>query len=142
MRISSPLLLIGLVALSLTSALHAQRPAVPGVTGTIVTEETARQEKKLADKAGAATKDLITREDTGPLSDLRPGMTLVIAYSLDRVTEAVLSKVDRGKKELTVRHGNGTIETLQLTDQKTTATVVYTPDVKGGKKTLYFKPKS
>ena len=72
MRVSIMTQLVGIAALALAPQLHAQRPpAIPGVTGTIVTDETAKDEKKAADKAGAAAKDALTPADNkGPLSDL------------------------------------------------------------------------
>ena len=75
--------LIGILALSATTLVYAQRaPAIPGVTGTIVTPETAKDEKKAEDKAGAAVKDAVTPDDSkGPLSDLTPGTT--IHYTLN-----------------------------------------------------------
>src|SRR5438132_777023 len=97
--------LIGILALSAATVVHAQRsPAIPGVTGTIVTPETAKDEKKAEDKAGAAVKDAVTPSDTkGPLSDLAPGTTIVIRFG-DDVTEGVVSKIDRSANEITVRY--------------------------------------
>ena len=61
MRNSWQLPLIGILVLSLSPAMHAQKaPPIPGVTGTLVTPETAKDEKKAEDKAGAAVKDALT----------------------------------------------------------------------------------
>jgi hypothetical protein len=156
MRTSRPFAFVSLVALGMATAVSAQRaPAIPGVTGTIVTEETAKDEKKAADKAAVAIKDLVTREDKGPLSDLKPGSTVVIHYNVDKVTEGIVSKIDRSNNEITVRYDNRKTETLQLTNndavdagqalkqapQGTTRIVVYT-DATGRKIARYFKPKS
>jgi len=157
MRISSHIPLMGIVALSLTPALYAQRPpAIQGVTGTIVTPETAKGEKKAADKAAVAVKDAITREDKGPLADLTPGTTVVIHYNVDNVTEGIVTDINRGNREITIRYGNGTTEKLQLIDRPavdagqalktapegTTKIVVYSSDEAHGKIARYFKPKS
>jgi hypothetical protein len=136
--------LIGLVVLSAAAAAYAQRaPAIPGVTGTIVTPETAKDEKKAEDKAGAAVKDAVTPADTkGPLSDLAPGTTIVIRFG-DSVTEGVVSKIDRSANEITVRYDNKRVEKLVLADRSAsnTRTVQYTNDTKQ-KVTRYFRLKS
>ena len=104
MRNSWQLPLIGILVLSLSPAMHAQKaPPIPGVTGTLVTPETAKDEKKAEDKAGAAVKDALTPNDTkGPLADLRPGTTVVIRHGSD-VTEGVVSKIDRSPCASTTR---------------------------------------
>jgi len=134
----------GLLTLALAPELHAQKPpAVPGVTGTIVTPETAKDEKKAADKAGAAIKDALTPSDTkGPLADLVPGTTVVIRHG-DNVTEGIVSKIDRSSNEITVRYDNKKVEKFVLADRSSgdTRTVEYTNDLKQ-KVTRYFKAKS
>src|SRR5438874_10376824 len=103
MRITSTFPLIGILALSLTPALNAQKaPPIPGLTGTLVTPETAKDEKKAEDKAAVAVKDVVTPDDTkGPLADLTPGTTVVIRFGSD-VTEGIVSKVVRSSNEITV----------------------------------------
>jgi hypothetical protein len=100
---------------------------------------------------------------TDPLSDLKPGTTLIIHYTadnaaqeVDRVgasglgsTEGIATKIDRGKKEITIRYDNGMIETLKLTDRAAadvgtnigpdTRIVVYYSDEASEKVTHYFK---
>jgi hypothetical protein len=136
--------LIGIVALSVATLVYAQRPpAIPGVTGTIVTPETAKEEKKAEDKAGAAIKDAVTPSDAkGPLSDLAPGTTIVIRFG-DDVTEGIVSKVDRSANEITVRYDNKKVEKLVLTDRgaSNARAVQYTNDIKQ-KVTRYFRLKS
>jgi hypothetical protein len=136
--------LIGILALSAATVAFAQRaPAIPGVTGTIVTPETAKEEKKAEDKAGAAIKDAVTPDDTkGPLSDLAPGTTIVIRYG-DNVTEGIVSKIDRSANEITVRYDNKKVEKFVLADRSAsdTRTVQYTNDTKQ-KVTRYFRLKS
>jgi len=136
--------LICIVALSGATLAYAQRPpAIPGVTGTIVTPETAKEEKKAEDKAGAAVKDAVTPDDAkGPLSDLAPGTTISIRFG-DDVTEGVVSKIDRSANEITVRYDNKKVEKLVLSDRGAAGarTVQYTNDVKQ-KVTRYFRLKS
>jgi hypothetical protein len=144
MRPLSPFGVITAALLSLTPQAFAQRaPAIPGVTGTLVTEETAKDEKKAADKAGAAVKDALTPDDTkGPLSDLKPGTTVVIRHA-SAVTEGIVSKIDRAANEITVRYDNKKIEKLVLTDKASAGarTVEYSDEARN-KVTRYFKPKS
>jgi len=144
MRISLHIGLIGIVALSLAPAVYAQRaPAIPGVTGTIVTEETAKQEKKAEDKAGAAIKDAVTPADNkGPLADLRPGTTVVIRHGTD-VTEGIVQKIDRGANEITVRYDNKKVDKYVLADRASadTRTVEYSDETQR-KVTRYFRLKS
>lgn len=138
----TPISLIGIALLTLVSAVYAQRaPAIPGVTGTLVTPETARQEKKAEDKAGAAIKDALTPDDKGPLSDLAEGTTVVIRQGTN-VTEAIVSK--RSGDEITVRYANKSTEKMELAD-KTVAgvrTVEYTLPGSREKVTRYFRLKS
>ena len=144
MRIWSRASLIGIVVLSLSPAMHAQKaPPIPGVTGTLVTPETAKEEKKAEDKAGAAVKEALTPSDNkGPLADLKPGTTVVIRHGTD-VTEGVVSKIDRSANEITVRFDNKKIEKLVLADRASgdTRTVEYSNDTKQ-KVTRYFRLKS
>src|SRR2546423_15642694 len=110
MRHTSASALIGIVALSLSPALLAQHaPPIPGVTGTLVTPETAKDEKKAEDKAAVAIKDAVTKEDKGPLSDLKPGTTVVIRHGTD-VTEGIVSNVLRAANEITVRYNDKKVE--------------------------------
>ena len=144
MRNTWQLLLIGIVVLSLSPAIRAQKaPPIPGVTGTLVTPETAKEEKKAEDKAGAAVKEALTPADNkGPLADLKPGTTVVIRHGTD-VTEGVVSKIDRSANEITVRFDNKKIEKLVLADRASgdTRTVEYSNDTKQ-KVTRYFRLKS
>jgi hypothetical protein len=136
--------LIGIVVLSLSPAMHAQKaPPIPGVTGTLVTPETAKDEKKAEDKAAVAVKETLTPADNkGPLSDLKPGTTVVIRHGSD-VTEGIVSKIDRSANEITVRFDNKKIEKLVLTDRGSAdaRTVEYSNDTKQ-KVTRYFRLKS
>ena len=131
--------------LAVAPELHAQRaPAVPGVTGTVVTPETAKEEKKVADKAAPAVKDAVTPSDKprGPLADMVPGTTVVIRYG-DNVTEGVVSKIDFGANEITVRYDNKRVDKLVLVDKSTSDArrIDYTNDTKQ-RVSRYFRLKS
>ena len=83
---------------------------------------------------------------------LAPGQT----QEVDRVgagglsnTEGIATKIDRGKKEITIRYDDGKIEKLKLTDRaaadvgrsidENTRIVVYFSSEGGAKVTHYFK---
>jgi phage baseplate assembly protein gpV len=182
MRASTTMQLVGIAALAFAPELGAQRPpAIHGVTGTIATEATIKDEQKAGNKIVVATedgaehvydaaKDLVVHGGKNPLSDLKPGTTVVIHYTADNaiheidrvgenglsVTEGIVSKIDRGKKQITIRYDNGKTETLQLTDRAavdagqalknvpegSTRIVVYYSDEAKGKIAHYFKGKS
>src|SRR2546423_13230623 len=144
MRHTSASALIGIVALSLSPALLAQHaPPIPGVTGTLVTPETAKDEKKAEDKAAVAVKNAVTPGDAkGPQVDLKPGTTVVIRHGSD-VTEYIESKIDRSTNEITVRYDHKTIQKLVLADRASAdaRTVEYSDD-SNHKVTRYFRSKS
>ena len=132
----------GLLTLALAPELHAQKaPPIPGVTGTMVTPETAKQEKKAEDKAGAAIKDAVTPDDKGPLRDLAEGTTVVIRDGTN-VTEATVSK--RNGEEITVRYANKKTEKMALVDKSISGALVveYTPAGTSQRVTRYFRLKS
>lgn len=173
MRIPQYLQLVGIVALYAAPAQAQGPPPIHGFTGTIATEATIKSEKKAANKIVVETKDgvehvynaakdLVVHGGKQTLSDLRPGTTVVIHYSADntaqeidrigadglRTTEGVATKIDRGKKEITIRYDNGKIEKLKLTDRAasdvgknigpdTRIIVYYSPEA-GAKVTHYF----
>ena len=143
MRLLSPFCVITVVLLGMSPQAFAQRaPAIPGVTGTMVTPETAKQEKKLEDKAAVAVKDAVTRDDKGPLSDLKPGTTVVIRHGTD-VTEGIVSDIQRSSSVITVRYANKKTEKLVLAERTSAnaRTVEYSDDT-NHKVTRYFTPKS
>jgi hypothetical protein len=182
MRPSTLIQLVGITTLVLAPQLYAQRPpAIHGVTGTIATEATIKDEHKAGNKIVVATedgvehvydaaKDLVVHGGKNPLSDLKPGTTVVIHYTADNavheidrvgenglsVTEGIVSKIDRGKREITIRYDNGKTETLQLTDRAavdagralksipegSTRVVVYYSTEAKGKVAHYFRPKA
>jgi len=120
------------------------------------------------------TKDLLVHGGKGAgvdaLQGLEEGSTVVVHYTvtgaedtaleIDRVgdqglkkTEGVIARVDRGRKEITIKFTDGTTETLQLTDRAAAETgsvlndastggakvVVYYSDEAGHKVAHYFK---
>jgi hypothetical protein len=165
--------LLGTVALG-ASPTYAQGPPIHGVTGTIATEATIKSEQKAANKIVVETEDgvehvydaakgLVVHGGTDSLSDLKPGTTVVIHYTadntvreIDRIdaeglstTEGMATKIDRAKKEITIRYDNGKVETLKLTDRAAADAgknigpdariVVYYSKDAGGRVTHYFK---
>ena len=168
------LALVGMVVLGAAPARAQAPPPIHGVTGTIATEATIKDEHKAANKIVVETEDgvehvydvatgLVVHGGKDPLADLKPGTTVIVHYTadntaqeIDRVgpgglstTEGIATKIDRGKKEITIRYDNGKIEKMKLTDRAATAVgknigedtriVVYYSDEAGGKVTHYFR---
>jgi hypothetical protein len=166
---------VSMVALGMSPA-YAQGlpPPIHGVTGTVATEATIKEAHKAGNKIVVATEDgvehvydaakgLAVHGGKDSLSDLKPGTTVVIHYTpdntvqeIDRVgadglntTEGIATKIDRAKREITVRYDNGKIEKLKLTDRAAadvgnnmdgdTRIIVYYSDEAGGKVTHYYK---
>jgi len=122
------------------------------------------------------TKDLIVHGGKNPgidaLEGLREGTTVVIhpaagptdsAAEIDvlgdeglKSTEGMVTKIDRGKKEITIRYNNGKTETLQMTSRAATESeegvdesgespskvVIYYSEDTGQKIAHYFKKAS
>jgi hypothetical protein len=84
------------------------------------------------------TKDLVVHGGTGrgvaALEGLREGSTVVVHYTVNgtenaareidrvgdeglKVTEGVVTQIDRGRKQITIRFDDGTSETFRLTDR-------------------------
>jgi hypothetical protein len=174
MRAFWRLQLVGIVALGIAPAYAQQGPVIHGFNGTLATEATIKAEHKALNKFVVETADGVehiydaakgigVHGGKGPLSDLKPGTTVVIHYTADNtareidrigpdgltITEGMVTKIDRGKKEITIRYDSGKIEKLKLTDRAAayvgrnigpdTKIVVYYSDEAGGKVTHYFK---
>jgi hypothetical protein len=131
---------IGIAALGIAPT-YAQGPPIHGLTGTIATEATIKDEHKAANTIIVATEDGVEHiygaakglvvHGGDPLADLKPGTTVIIHYTadntaqeIDRVgagglstAEGMATNIDRGKKEITIRYDNGKIEKLKLTDR-------------------------
>ncbi len=175
MRRFSWLYLLAADACTAAPAYAQAPPPIHGLTGTIATEATIKDEKKAANKIAVETKDGIEHVYDAAkglkvhggdqiLADLKPGTTVVIHYSPDntvqeidrvggddglRTTEGMATKIDRSKKEITIRYDNGKIEKLKLTDRAAAAVgtniapdtrivVYYSTDARA-KVTHYFK---
>lgn len=139
--------------------LYAQHaPPISGVTGTIATPETVKEEYKAANKIAVAAEDGIEHvfpAGKGPLSDLTEGSTVAIYYG-SKATEGMVTDVGRKSGEITVRYDNGTVEKLKLAEKQAvdpgralkngtqgdTRVVVYYSDEAHGRIARYFKPKS
>jgi hypothetical protein len=120
------------------------------------------------------TKDLVVHGGKGAgvdaLTGLQEGTTVVVHYTVTdndasaaeidrvgdeglRITEGIVTHVDRRRKQITIRFDNGTTETLGLTDRAaaeagpeleraeagTTKIVVYYRDEAGQKVAHFFK---
>jgi hypothetical protein len=168
------LALVGMVALGIAPAYAQQGPAIHGFNGTMATEATIKAEQKAANKIVVETEDgvehiydsakgLVVHGGKDPLSNLKPGTTVIVHYTADNTAqeidrvgtnglstmESIATRIDRRKKEITIRYDNGKIETLKLTSRaaadvgknigKDTRIVVYYSDDAGGKVTHYFK---
>ena len=118
------------------------------------------------------TKDLLVHGGKGPgvdaLEGLREGTTVVVHYTVEgaeqsateidrvgdeglKVTEGVVARIDRGRKQITIRFDNGKTEDLRLTDRAAadagkdldqagaggTKVIVYYTD-EGGRKVAHF----
>jgi hypothetical protein len=121
------------------------------------------------------TKDLLVHGGKGAgvdaLEELREGSRVVVHYTVQgtqesateidrigdeglKVTEATVIRIDRGRKQITIRFDNGTTETLRLTDRAaaeagtdvaatgTNKIIVYYSDEKGHKTAHFFKKAS
>ena len=159
MRNPRSISLIGIVALSAATVAYAQRPpAIHGVTGTVATPETVKDEYKAANKIVVAAEDGVEHifpAGKGELSDLREG-TMVAIYYESKATEGTVSNVARKSGEITVRYDNGKTEKLKLAEkdavepskalknepQGNTRVVVYYSDAARGRIARYFTPKS
>ena len=152
--------LIGITALLAATVAFAQRPpAIHGVTGTVATPETIKQEYKAANKIVVAAEDGVEQTfpaGKGPLSDLKPGTTVAIYYE-SKATEGTVSDVASKSGEIKVRYQNGSTEKLKLADKEavdpgralknglpegTTRVVVYYSDAAKARIARYFTPKS
>jgi len=157
MRYLSPFCVI--LALGVTPPALAQHaPPIPGVTGTMATAATVRDEGKLANTVIVATEDGVKHmfpAGKGPLSDLTPGTTVAV-YTKAMVTEGTVPDVKVGSNEIRLRYTDGTTEQLVLTEKEaeepgqalkkgaegTTRIIVYTANDGRGRIARYFKPKS
>src|ERR1700732_2628163 len=101
MRVFWHLQLIGMLSVGIAST-YAQGLPIGGVTGTMATEATIKDEHKAANKIAVETKDgiehvydaakgLVVHGGKDPLSDLKPGTTVIVHYTADNK----LQEIDR-----------------------------------------------
>jgi hypothetical protein len=163
-----------MAALGVTPAYAQGTPPIHGLTGTIATEATIKSEDKAAHKIIVETADgvehvydaakgALVHGGKDPLAGLKPGTTVIVHYSADNTAqeidrvgpgglstmEGIATKIDRDKKQITIRYDDGRIETLKLTARAAADVgtniepdariVVYYSDQAGGKVTHYFK---
>jgi hypothetical protein len=120
------------------------------------------------------TKNLVVHGGHGPgvdaLEGLREGSTVVVHYTTDGneqaarevdvvggeglgVTEGIVTRIDRRRKQITVRYDNGTVETFLLTehaaaetpndvDRPGTRVVIYYSDQAGHRVAHFFRKTS
>jgi hypothetical protein len=168
------------LAVSSPAAIAAQSP--PPVNGTIATEATMKAFYKAAHTIVVVTVDGIERvyqlardivvhgeKHDEALAALEPGVTVVIHYTgqgadrtateIDRIaddglriSEGVVTRIDRGRRQITVRFDNGSIEVFEMTERaaaEATAdpgaladnakVVIYFAEENGRKVAHYFK---
>jgi hypothetical protein len=137
----------GLVLGASISATAQSPLPIQGVTGTIATEGTVKDVHEAGNTVIVGTvdgvehvfhytKDLLVHGGKGPnaLRGLKAGSTVVVHYTvegsseaaheIDRLgdeglksTEGVVMQVDRGRKQIVIKLGDGKTETLRLTDR-------------------------
>src|SRR6202163_3453821 len=99
MRAFRRLQLVGMFALGMAPT-YAQGPAIPGFNGTLATEATIKDQQKAANKIVVETKDgvehiydavkgVVIHGGKDPLSDLKPGTTVIIHYTPDNTVQEI-----------------------------------------------------
>jgi hypothetical protein len=170
----------------LPSAFAQTPPPIGGLTGTIALDGTVDAVDAGAQTVVVktvdgikhlfhGTKDLLVHGGSGAntLKDLREGTTVAVHYTMAgseaavqeidriggdglRMTEGVVTRVDRGRKEIVIRFDDGRTETYQLTERaalgvgkdldrslnETTRVTVYYTDEAGRKVAHFFKKAS
>jgi hypothetical protein len=169
-----------------TGAVAQTPPPIGGLTGTIAMDGTVDAVDAGAQTVVVktvdgikhlfhGTRDLLVHGGNGAntLKDLREGTTVAVHYTLAgseaaaeeidrigsdglRMTEGVVTRVDRGRKEIVIRFDDGRSETYQLTERAAqgvgkdldrsvsdaTRIVVYYTDEAGRKVVHFFKKAS
>jgi hypothetical protein len=141
------ILLTAFLVSASTGSAQSSPPPIHGETGTVATEGTMKTVYRGLntiivttidgiEHAFTFTKDLVVHggKSPDPFVGLKEGTTVVVHYSteggkqtareIDLVadeglveTEGTVTKIDRGKKQITVRIGSAPPETFQLTDR-------------------------
>jgi hypothetical protein len=172
---------LGLVLGASISMNAQSPPPIQGVTGTIATEGTVKDVHEAGNTVIVGTvdgvehvfhytKDLLVHGGKGPdaLRGLKAGSPVVVHYTVDggseaaheidrlgdeglKSTEGVVTRVERGRKQVVIRFADGKSETFRLTDRaaedagkdvgqaKATQVVVYYSDEAGQKVAHFFR---
>ena len=125
MRLSALLCALPLIAVS---AAAQTAPPIHGVTGTVATDSTIRNEheaaRKIAGGAARAAKKILpggTATDQNPLDALIVGSRVVMRAAADggaaaKATEGVVIDVNRSRKQITIRSADKKAHTLRVMD--------------------------
>lgn len=152
--------------LLMIAPLAAQSPPPP--TGTIALEGTMKKVYRATNVIVVATldgvervyhfaKDLVVHggKKDEALVDLREGTTVVvhflpnasepIAQEIDRIdvegldpTEGVVTRIDRGRRQITLRYDNGRTETFQLTERAAAENAASDAALMQGRVVIYY----
>jgi hypothetical protein len=183
MHVGAALLGAGLV-LGPASSGAAQQVPIPGVTGTIAPDPAIDQEQAAAHTAIAAMVDGVKhafgfvlhggkRTGADALDGLHEGKTVVVHHKAEgtvaaetdrgdigddglQATEGTVTRIDRGRRQITIRFDSGKSDTFHLTDPASTAVrqdaglgdadasrvIVYYADDSGHKVTRVFEKTS
>lgn len=97
------------------SAMAQTAPPIHGVTGTIATDATIRDEHEAANKIAVGIKKILPggQADENPLDGFTEGRK-VILKDADGTTEGVVIDVNRRKQQFTVRISQKKTETLRV----------------------------
>ena len=138
-------MVVGLLGAAVSAPVAAQSP--PPVQGTIALEGTMTKFYRGVNAIVVTTidgaehvyrfaKGLVVHGTKGPdaLETLRPGTTVIVHYRIEgaeesveeidrvaddglKITEGTVLKLDRRRQQITLRFGNGSTETLRLTER-------------------------
>ena len=161
--------------LGLATPLMAGQVPIQGVTGTIALPDSVDKFYSGVNKALVKTTDGIdhitrkknktrVREEAASLDSLKPGTPVVVHYMVKgiptsadpidavvrdhvRPNDAIVTKVDRHKNQITIEFADGTTEMLRLTQNdlensnaRRSRVVIHYSDASGRKVVQYFKP--
>jgi hypothetical protein len=170
----------------LATSIRLSAQSAPPAQGTVALEGTMKKFYRALNTIVVTTvdgvehvyqfaKDLVVHGGTGPdaFKGLREGETVVIHYTVDgseqsareidlvgddglKITEGTVTRIDRARKQISVRFDNATTETFRLTDRAAaeaaeggggaaaggTKVIIYYSDEAGQKVAHYFRTAS
>jgi hypothetical protein len=152
MRASRLVLFAGIAAL-VASPGYAQGPPIHGVTGTIATPSTIKDEYKGVKKIASTVAEGIGHltgagTEGGPedvFAGLKLGTTVTVEYGATKTVVGTVTNVNRSKNQISVHYHNGRVEKLKLvekiaeTSTAPDARIVYTRDEAGTAVPHYFE---